>query len=58
MGYIYIWPWVEIKGPRKPQIVVCVYSINHLVLGVSNFDPYPYVYIYIYIHTMWGPQDS
>ena len=24
MGYIYIWPWVEIKGPRKPQIVVCV----------------------------------
>ena len=33
--------------PRGPHMLLW-FSINHPIVGVSNFDPYPYV-IYIYM---------
>lgn len=45
IGHEVIWVWIKIRTPccsMKPQVVVCVCRINHLIIGVHNFDLYPF----------------
>ena len=36
-----LWVWLKIRGLGDHKYEY-MFSINHLIIGVPNFDPYPY----------------